>query len=61
MPVPAPAEIDPAADYDVTLAEVARLPGLRFRPRDAHVMRGDLLIRLIEENGAHVVAAAERR
>lgn len=53
--------IDPQAEYDVTLARLVIVAGVRFRPRDAHQMRGDFLKRVIEEHGAHVVASAVAR
>lgn len=46
---PAQPEIDDEAEYDVALKGVAVLGRMRLLPRDAHVIRGDALRRLIAE------------
>jgi hypothetical protein len=46
-------------NYRVELKTAARVAGIRFLPRGELTMRGDMLTRLIEENGADVVLAAQ--
>ncbi len=56
--VPATTDIDPTATYRVALARPAKAAGAKFLPRGDLTLRGDLLILVIEENGADVVLSA---
>jgi len=60
MTEPAVPSFEAEATYRVELKTAVRVAGVRFLPRGELTMRGDMLARLIEENGADVVVSAER-
>lgn len=59
MTEPAAQNYEPDVVYRVELSAPTRVGAVRFPARGELTMRGDLLNRLIEENGADVVLAAQ--
>lgn len=55
---PQPPAYEPERQYQVVLKRPVIILGVRFLPRDKHVMRGDFLNLAIAENGADAIASA---
>lgn len=51
--------IDPDRTYRVDLVRPVTVIGARFAPRGSVTMRGDLILLLIDQEGADVVRTAE--
>lgn len=53
-----PEPIDPAAMYRVEMARIVTVDGVRLPVRGAVTVRGDLLVRVIDQEGADSVRSA---
>lgn len=49
---------EPNVEYRVVFARVAVVRGVKFLPRDSHVMLGSMLAEIVAANGEGVIASA---
>lgn len=55
-----PARYEEGSRYAARLSRIARIGGIRLLPRNDHELTGEALNRLVEAEGADIVASAEK-